>query len=104
MEKFFQRLLSECYLDLYICGHDHNKQVIQTEIGGKNISLIVCGTGGKSYHKETHYNNVKKGELEFVSSNLGYGLCECSKKEMIVDFFDSENNQEFKYKLIKGSL
>ena len=37
MEKFFQKLLSECDLDLYICGHDHNKQAIQTEIGGKNI-------------------------------------------------------------------
>ena len=102
MEKFFQRLLSECELDFYICGHDHNKQVIQTNIGGKNISLIVCGTGGKEYHKETHYNNVKKGELDFVSSNLGYGLCECSKKDMIVHFLDSENKQEFKYKLSKN--
>jgi len=102
MEKFFQKLLSECDLDLYICGHDHNKQMIQTDIGGKKISLIVCGTGGKEYNKEINYNNVKNDELEFVSSNLGYGLCECSKKEMIVDFFDSENNKEFKYKLSKS--
>lgn len=104
MEKFFQRLLKECNIDLYICGHDHNKQVIQTDIGGKKISLVVCGTGGKSYHKEIHLKNVKKGELQFSSSNLGYGLCECSEKKLTIHFFDENNTKEYLYKLNKNSL
>ena len=97
LEDFFQRLLKECNIDLYICGHDHNKQVIETEIGGKKISLIVCGTGGKKYHKELNLKNVKKDELFFTSSNLGYGFCECSKNRLAIHFFDDENKKEYNY-------
>ena len=104
MEKFFQRLLKECNIDLYICGHDHNKQVIQTDIGSKTISLVVCGTGGKSYHKEINLKNVKKDELQFSSSNLGYGLCECSEKKLSIHFFDENNTKQYLYKLNKNSL
>ena len=104
MEKFFQRLLKDCNIDLYICGHDHNKQVIQTDIGGKQISLVVCGTGGKAYHREINLKNVKKGELQFSSSNLGYGLCECSEKKLSIHFFDENNTKEYLYKLNKNSL
>ena len=48
-----------CKIDLYICGHDHNKQVIET-ITGQKTTLIVCGTGGKKYHKYTKLSNLKK--------------------------------------------
>ena len=104
MENFFQRLLKECKIDLYICGHDHNKQVIETNIGSKKISLIVCGTGGKAYHDYTNLKNVNKGELFFSSSNLGYGLCECSKELLKITFFDENNKKEYIYKLKKSSL
>ena len=104
MEHFFQELFTKCKLHLYICGHDHNKQVIETTIGNKNTSLVVCGTGGKKYHNVTNLKNVKDGELQFASSNLGYGLCQCSKKELTIKFYDEENNNEYIYKLNKYSL
>ncbi len=104
MENFFQELFKKCKIDLYICGHDHNKQVIETSIGGKNTTLVVCGTGGKKYHNVTNLKNIKGGELQFASSNLGYGLCECSKKLLTIKFYDGQNTQEYVYKLNKSSL
>ena len=101
MEDIFQKLSNKCSIDLYICGHDHNKQVIETKSGGKKISLVVCGTGGKKYHDVKNYKNVKDGELHFASSNLGYGLCRCSKKQLIIDFYDDNNNIEYIYKINK---
>jgi tartrate-resistant acid phosphatase type 5 len=103
MENFFQGLFKKCKIHLYICGHDHNKQVIETSIGGKNTTLVVCGTGGKKYHDVTNLKNVKEGELQFASSNLGYGLCECSKKLLKIKFYDGQNTQEYVYKLNKSS-
>jgi DNA repair exonuclease SbcCD nuclease subunit len=101
LEKFFQELFSKCEIDLYMCGHDHNKQVIDTTIGGKNTTLIVCGTGGKKYHDFTNFKNVSHGELQFASSNLGYGLCECSKKLLTIQFYDESNNPEYTHTLNK---
>ena len=101
LEKFFQDLFSKCKIDLYICGHDHNKQLIETTIGNKNTTLIVCGTGGKKYHDVTNFKNLKKGELQFTSSNLGYGLCECSNKRLTIKFYDGGNNHEYTYTLNK---
>ena len=101
MEKFFKNLLKNCNIDLYICGHDHNKQLIKTKIANKNLSIIVCGTGGKKYHDKINLENVKKGELFFSSSNLGYGLCECSKEFLKISFFDEKNNKEYIHKIKK---
>ena len=99
MENFFEELFKKCKIHLYICGHDHNKQVIETTIGDKNTSLIVCGTCGKKYHDYINLKNVEEGELQFASSNIGYGLCQCSKKTLPVTFYDGENTQEYVYKL-----
>ena len=54
-----------------MCGHDHNKQLITTNIKGKPITIIVCGSGGKIYDDENDLSqlpNIK--DLEFVSDNF----------------------------------
>jgi len=104
MEDFFHRLLEQCSFDLYFCGHDHNKQVINTKINNKNITCIVCGAGGKTYHREINLSNVEEGELEFSSSNLGYGYCKEKKNSLEFDFFDGINNLEYRYKFTKSKI
>ena len=49
LEQFFTDLYVKSPFDLYMCGHDHNKQVIMMNIMDNQIPLIVCGTGGKVY-------------------------------------------------------
>lgn len=104
MEDFFHRLLEHCSFDLYFCGHDHNKQVINTKINDKNITCIVCGTGGKTYHKEINLSNVEEGELDFSSPNLGYGYCKEKKNSLEFDFFDGMNNLEYRYNFTKSKI
>ena len=97
VEQFFHKLLDECNFDIYICGHDHNKQVIHSKINGKDITMIVCGTGRKSYHKETNLKNLQPNELEFCSTNLGYAYCIPKKNSLEFIFFDELNNLEYKH-------
>ena len=49
LEWFFSDLYIESPFDLYMCGHDHNKQLIMMDIMNNQLPLIVCGTGGKVY-------------------------------------------------------
>ena len=97
MEEFFNKLLDKCSFDIYLCGHDHNKQVINTMINNKNITCIVCGTGGKVYHREINLSNVDKGHLDFCSMNLGYSYCKEKNNSLEFEFFDGENNLEYVY-------
>ncbi len=97
MEDFSHQLLEKSSFDIYMCGHDHNKQLINTTINNKDITLIVCGTGGKVYHKETKLKNVGEGELEFCSGNLGYAYCTPLKDTLKFQFYDDSNNLEYEY-------
>ena len=44
LERFFKDLYSESPFDLYMCGHDHNKQFIRMNILNKELPLIVAQT------------------------------------------------------------
>ena len=50
LEAFFNELASKCKFDLYMCGHDHCKNIILKKFGNRIITLLVIGTGGKEYH------------------------------------------------------
>ena len=104
MEDFFHTLLEHCSFDLYLCGHVHNKQVINTKINNKNITCIVCGTGGKTYHRKINLSNVEEGELDFSSPNLGYGYCKEKKNSLEFDFLDGMNNLEYRYNFTKSKI
>ena len=97
MEDFFKKIISNCDIDMYFCGHDHNKQLINTTINDKKLLLIVCGTGGKVYHKETNLNNIPEGELEFCSNNLGYCYCQPTQNKIQFQFYNEKNELEYKY-------
>ena len=48
LETFLRHLYKNGAFDLYMCGHDHNKQIINMKMEDNSIlPLIVCGTGGK---------------------------------------------------------
>lgn len=98
-EKFMRDIFAEAPFHVYMCGHDHNKQVIRMEIDKKPLLLIVCGTGGKKYHKEVNYHNMIKNdsELQCCSNNLGYGELIINGKKMKINFFDENNKNEFAF-------
>ena len=97
-------IFAEAPFDVYMCGHDHNKQVIKMNMDGKPLVLIVCGTGGKQYHKEICLNNLdRKCKLECCSNNLGYGYVKVDNNQMSIEFLDENNQSEYIYTIKKSN-
>ena len=73
LEGFLSNLLEHVHFDMYMCGHDHNKQVINLNMHNKDLTLVVCGTGGKVYGDMNDYKGLNNdSDLIFCSNNLGY--------------------------------
>ena len=103
LELFLKELYEKSPFDLYMCGHDHNKQLINMEIEDRILPLIVCGTGGKVYHDYINFNRLDdKCELEFYSNNLGYAFVRAFKKKLELTFLNEENIEEFTYEIKKS--
>jgi len=102
LEHFFTELYIDSPFDLYMCGHDHNKQLITMEIMNNTLPLIVCGTGGKVYDDKINLNCLdKNSSLEFFSNNLGYGYIKAFQKKLEVTFLNEENIEEFNFSINK---
>ena len=105
LELFLKALYDNSPFDLYVCGHDHNKQLINMEIEDSILPLIVCGTGGKVYHDYINFNRLDdKCELEFYSNNLGYAFIRAFKTKLELTFLNEENIEEFNYEIKKSRL
>ena len=102
LEMFLTRLYCIAPFDLYACGHDHNKQLINMKMNDKTLPLIVCGTGGKVYEDSIDFNYLDdKCELEFYSNNLGYAFIRAFKTKLKISFLNEENIEEFHYEINK---
>jgi len=103
LEDFLRKLYDANPFDLYMCGHDHNKQIIDLKINDDNfVTLIVCGTGGKVYHNYINYNELDENcDLQFISNNLGFGKINALKNTLTISFYDENNNLEYIHKIKK---
>ena len=102
LEDFLTELFQKSPFDVYMCGHDHNKQIIRMDIDKKDLFLIVCGTGGKVYDDHIDITSLdSQSELEFLSNNLGYGYLKAFQKKLEIIFLDENNVEELKYTIKK---
>jgi tartrate-resistant acid phosphatase type 5 len=101
LESFLTELINKAPFDVYMCGHDHTKQLIQTKINNNDITMIVCGAGGKNY-KDIPDNFDNTSDLIFSSHNLGYGLCNAHKNYLDFEFKNEDDQLEFKYRTHKN--
>jgi len=99
-EKFMDDLLGQVKIDIYICGHDHCKSLIN--VGKHDIPTLVVGTGGKKYDEnlvfleKTNYDN---SQLEYFSPNLGVCHMKCNDKSMNLTCFNESLQKEYSIKL-----
>ncbi len=96
-EQFMQDLWNEVDFDLYMCGHDHCKNIIQTKKGNKKVNHLVIGTGGKKYDESLVFlKNLKKddSELLFHSPNLGVCILDATDKKLKLTCYNEESKQE----------
>ena len=100
-ESFMNSLLKKTTFNLYVCGHDHCKSII--ELKDKNIHALVIGTGGKSYSSDMFYpDKLNDNELlHFYSPNLGICHMKCTKKTLSLTCYNENLKEEYKYQIKK---
>ena len=90
--------------DLYMCGHDHCKNIIMKNHPFKKnklITLLVIGTGGKKYHAgedgRPELHNMQKGDsdLLFHSPNLGSCIMKITNKNIKLICYNEKLIEEY---------
>ena len=100
-EQFMKDLLLQVRIDLYVCGHDHCKSII--EVGRNGVPTLVIGTGGKKYDERMpHKKNKKKldedgSKLKFFSPELGVCHFKATKDSITLTCYTENLKKEFKY-------
>jgi acid phosphatase len=88
-------LLEKHNVDAYVCGHDHDRQLIAPVNG---VHYIISGTGAKS--RNTAYGN----HTIFAATNLGFAWFRLSAKEFHVQFIDGSGQIEYAHTWAKGGV
>ena len=101
LHKFFNSLFGSGLIDIYMCGDDHNKQLIEKTLKDKNMVLIVCGTGGRETDKPYNLENVdgENDDLQYFSSTYGIATIIENIDFLEIKFYDNNCKVEFKYLL-----
>ncbi len=90
-------LLEKYGVSLYVCGHDHSLQHLQT--GG--VDYIVCGAGCKTDANRRHGSKVPSGSLKYAwgpdsgsisgnHHNGGFSYFEISGESIKMTFYDQD--------------
>lgn len=101
LHKYFNSLFGSGLIDIYMCGDDHNKQLIEKTLKDKKMVLIVCGTGGRETDKPYNLENVdgKNDDLQYFSSTYGIATIIENIDSLEIKFYDNNCKVEFKYLL-----
>ena len=103
LHKFFNSLFGSGLIDIYMCGDDHNKQLIEKTLLkiNKKMILIVCGTGGRETDKPYNLENVdgENDDLQYFSSTYGIATIIENIDFLEIKFYDNNCKVEFKYLL-----
>lgn len=95
MINLVRPLLEKYEVDLYLCGHDHDRQLLEP-VGG--VYYIVSGTGSTS--RDTRYGET----TIFAETNLGFNWFRVSASEFHVQFLDADGEVEYAQTWTKGSV
>lgn len=87
-------------IDLYLSGHDHNRQWPQGTCGGDQLTtrFIVSGAGSKTTDFEHRDNNAVFWEDD---DTPGFLLLELSSSQIYTAFYDENANLEFEHTITK---
>ena len=106
LDNFFRTLFDSGMIDLYMCGDDHNKQLIERTLKcAKTMLLVICGTGGREVDKDFDLKKVEdpENDLLFHSTNYGIGEILTTNNKLSLKLFDYKNidNEECIYEIKK---
>jgi 3',5'-cyclic AMP phosphodiesterase CpdA len=95
MIELVNPLLEKYQVDAYLCGHDHDRQLLGPMNG---VYYIVSGTGSKS-------RNTRYGEATiFAQTNLGFAWFRISANEFHLQFINMDGKIEYAHTWTKGAV
>ena len=103
-EIFMDDLFNEVTIDLYMCGHDHCKSIIEVPKNNKTIVALVIGTGGKVYDEGLFdLTNLDKDKsiLQYFSPNLGVCHMKVYDQSLKLICYNEKLQEEYEYTLTK---
>lgn len=88
MQRHVQPILEKRGVALYLAGHDHDLQVLESVRG---VSYVVSGGGGGSRSVRWTENT------RFAATNLGFVWLAAGEKEMVVHILDADGTVRWGY-------
>jgi tartrate-resistant acid phosphatase type 5 len=96
-------LLHKYKVSAYICGHDHNLQMIQDTYMGQMVSYVVTGAAGFADKSTKHAGDIPAGSLKFKWADTtlfgemngftegGFVVIQVDSKQMKVIFANTDD-------------
>jgi len=81
-------LLEKYNVNAYICGHDHNMQVIQEN--NSTVQYLVIGNANFMDGRTTHASKVPTGSSKFFYYEGGYARASVTNEQMTVLFYGAD--------------
>lgn len=85
-------------VDLYLCGHDHNRQSFTASASNCGVNFIVNGASSKSSDFAYHDDNFTLWDDD---QKEGFVWLEIIEDKMTVVWYDSDGNIDFEYTIDK---
>lgn len=87
LKKFFEAEICN-KVDLYLCGHDHNRQILHDKCG---VKFIVSGAGAKA----TKFGDPKRNPVYWQKDTEGFLYVHIKDRTMTTQFFDEHGTMEY---------
>lgn len=103
--RHLQPLLTQHRVSAYLCGHDHNLQLIQESVGA--TAYVVSGAGNFMDNSTRHRERVPEGWLRFFYADVvslgGFVHVEITEEEMLLTYVASIGKSLFQARVPKRS-
>ncbi len=86
LQILLEPLFAQYHVDFYICGHDHDQELLQPVRG---VTYIVSGAGSK--HRDVRW----RANTVYAATNLGFTFFRMSRMESVVEFLTREGTIEY---------
>ncbi len=92
LRKILEPIFKKNNVDIYMSGHDHTQQLIQSDSG---IFYIISGTGSSPQYFQQGEN------ILFVSPKPGFAWLKLSRNKLIAQFITTDGEIEYEYTIKK---
>ena len=86
LQDVLEPLFAKYHLDFYICGHDHDLELLKPVHG---LTYVVAGAGAK--HRDVRWRE----STVFAETNLGFTFFRLSHNEAVVEFLNRSGSVDF---------